>query len=554
MGSIQTNTTIPTRTTAAPGSKSVGTDWTHPAKTSLIKGKIKWRQVLLITAVAVLAYGAYWGYKSLLIPDPKANIQLYQIARRSFPIILQEKGDIQAANSIDIKCELEGRSTIISLVDEGKQVKKGDLLVELASDEIDEKLREAEIRVTTKKADYEAALKEHEILKDENASKIRKADLKLELAKLAIEKYQEGEAKELRQNADLDLKKAKYVLSRAEEELTSSAKLYEKEYISRMELEDDKFAKYKAEQDLTKAELAQTVLETYTITMATAEKKSDVVEAQKELERTKNESLASEAKSQAKVNAAKSELDLVQEKLAKLQDQKKKAKIYAPADGMVVYTSSGYGHGYREDKQIEAGTQVYERQSLISLPDTSTMKVVLRVHEAKIESLKLGLPAIVEIEAHSGRQFTGKVSKIGVLADSQNRWMNPNLKEYQTEIQLDGEYTELKPGITALVEIQITELINVLSVPVQSIFSKEGKYYVFVDDHGKANPTEIQVGLSSNEYVEVKQGLKEGQKIYLAINDEMKLKIPDTKEKSKAKPQSRAKKKNPVRQQTKPAT
>ncbi|MHC4795524.1 MAG: efflux RND transporter periplasmic adaptor subunit [Planctomycetota bacterium] len=528
---MQTDTGIPVQTDNAADAQPTGSGWS-PAGASSSLGKLNKRLAVIIIAALILFPAAYFGLQGMFSPKNSENIQLYKIVRRSFPIILQEKGELEAFKSIDIKCELEGRSTIIELVDEGKHVKKGDLLVKLASDEIDEDIKEAEIRVATKEANYEAAVKEHEILKDENASNIRKAKLKLRLAQLALKKYQEGEGVELRQNAKLDLEKAKYVLKRADEQLTSSEKLLKKEYISRMELEDDKFSKYEAEQDLKKAELAQTVLEKYTITMAMEEKESDVVEAEKELKRTENESKASEAKFEALVKAARSELDLVKQKLAKYQDQKKKATTTAPADGMVVYSRSAW---YRDDKRIETGAQVYERQSIIELPDTSKMKVAIKVHEAKTELLKVGLPATVEIEAHTGKQFTGKVSKIGVLAASEHRWMNPNLKQYETEILLDGQYTDLKPGITAHAEIQVTELKNVLAVPVQSVFGKEGKYYVFVDKRGKFEPAEIGVGLASNEYVEVTKGLKEGQMVGLAITDEMKLKIPDSKEKPKAK-------------------
>ena len=61
------------------------------------------------------------------------------------------------------------------------------------------------------------------------------------------------------------------------------------------------------------------------------------------------------------------------------------------------------------------------------------------------------------------------VQKIAVLADSQNRWLNPNLKEYETEVLLAGSFQELKPGATARVEIQLAELNDVLAVPVQAV-------------------------------------------------------------------------------------
>ena len=447
--------------------------WASVSASSRPATKPKWRVIFFLALVVAVGLGVYFGAGGLFSQQPDVNIQLYRVTRKSFPVLLKEKGELEAANSIDIRCELEGRSTIIYLIDEGAHVKKGDLLVELASDEIDEEIRETEIKEATARAAYEAAEKELEILQDENASEIRKASLNLTLAQLALEKYKEGEAADLQQDADLDVAKAKYVLQRAEADYKDSQELFKKNYVTRIELENDEFDVYTGNQELTKAELKKTVLEKYTIPMAMKEKGSDVEEAMKELARTKKSAQASEAKAKADLDSKKSEFGIVTDKLAKYRDQKKKAKITASAEGLVVYARTGSWH--REDTRIESGVQVYERQSMIELPDTSSMKVVIRVHEAQTERLKLGLPATVEIEGFSGRQFTGKVSKIAVLADSTNRWLNPNLKQYETEILLDGKRADLKPGVTAHVEVLVAELKDVLAVPVQSVFGKAGK-------------------------------------------------------------------------------
>ena len=133
------------------------------------------------------------------------------------------------------------------------------------------------------------------------------------------------------------------------------------------------------------------------------------------------------------------------DKLTKLRDQKVKSRITAPSDGLVVYCREDWD----EEPKIKVGAQVVERQRMIELPDTSSMKASIRVPEAKIERLKLGLTATVQIEGFTGRRFTGKVSRIAVLADSRN-WFNRNLKEYETEILLDGRFTDLKPGTYTL--------------------------------------------------------------------------------------------------------
>lgn len=490
---------------------------------------LRWPLILLLVVLAGLSIGGYTVVRGWMQPAEARDIQLFTVTPRSFPVILEEKGELKAANSIEIRSEVEGKATIISIIDEGKYVKKGDLLVEMASDTIDTNIRDTEIKEANALAAYEAARKEYEILQDENASKIRKAELALQLAQLGYDKYKSGESMELRQTAELALAKARSVLERAQSDLKDSEDLFKQGFITRIELENDKFEAYEAELELQKAQTALEVLEKYTIPMALREKSSDVTEAEKELDRTRKAAAASEAKAQADVAGKKSELDLVREKLAKYRDQKAKARIVAPADGLVVYARPD--RWWRDDNQIQKGTQVFERQSLIELPDTSSMKVVIRVHEAQTEHLKLGLPATVQIEGFSGRTFSGSISKIAVLADSQNRWLNPNLKEYETEILLDGNFKDLKPGITARAQVQIAQLSRVLAVPLQAVFGKGSRYFVFVDNNGTVEAREVRVGMSSSEYVEIKKGLSEGENVRLAVTEQMKLLLPsDDKE------------------------
>lgn len=515
--------TVKAKPEPAPAGMPEQKDWpasSAPARAS----KLPWKKVLIIALVAVLLAGCYALYALVLQPAPARNIQLFTISRRSFPVLLKERGELKAHNSIDIRSQLEGRSTIIYLIPEGTHVAEGDLLVELASDEIDNNIRDTESKEASALSTYEAAVKTREIQRDENESKVRKAALQLRLAQMAYEKYTEGEQKELEQDARLAVEKAEVVLDRRREDYKDAQDLFAENFITRIELKDAEFNEYAARLDLEKAKLNLEVLKKYTIPMDLEEKKSDIHEAEKELDRERKAAEAAEAKATAEVDAKKRELDIVRDKLEQLRDQKAKSRITAPAAGLVVYARES---SRRSETVIETGTQVFERQLLLQLPDTSQMKVEVRIHEAQIKRLSLDMPATVQIEGFPGRTFTGKVSQIAVVADSQNYWLNPDLREYKTDILLDGTYTELKPNTTTRVEIRLAELHNVLAVPVQTVFAKGGRFYVFVDEGGQVRPVQVEPGMSSTDFVEIKSGLAEGQNIRLAITDELKLLLPD---------------------------
>lgn len=487
---------------------------------------------LFVTCVAV-ALIAVSGYFLMRSSGGAAAAHLgastYPVSKRTFNVTLNEKGELEATRSVDVKCEVEGRSTIIWLIDEGTEVKKGDLLVKIASNEIDDKIRAEQITVQNAQAAAEAAQKELEIGLDQNASDIRKAQLALDNAVIEQNKYLEGDYQLQLLQKQLALETAKRTHEQAKSILVDSRKLAEKKYITPRDLEERELAEYKAGVEVETALKALEVFENYDHKQNLQTKASDVEEARKELERTRKKAEAEESKLRANAAAKQAEYELTAERLKKFTDQREKTEIKAPADGLVVYFAEQFWRG--SSSQIAEGAEVYERQTLVQLPDTSAMKVKVRIHEAKTSKIAIGQRARIEVEGIPGVQFTGRVTKIAPLADSQNRWLNPNLKEYDTEITLDPNSHQLKPGVTARVEILVREVNNVLAVPVQGIYSRNGKSYAFVGRNlERAAPVEIETGFSSDEFVEIRSGLKEGDYVILAQDDTLLAKLPEQTE------------------------
>ncbi|MCH7595050.1 MAG: arginine N-succinyltransferase, partial [Planctomycetes bacterium] len=490
-------------------------------------GSVRERRQLVLPALAdervqsedsplvLLSAEARLGFRATVVP-------------RSFTVSLKEKGELKAAKSADVKCEVEGRSTIISLVAEGTSVNKGDLLVELASDAIENRIREAELKETNSITAYESAKTELDIQRDKNSSDIRKAGLAIELRKLAFDKYQKGEWVQASKDAQIAIEQAEMSLERREQDFIGAEKLFEKNFTTRTEFEEMKFNFQKAKWNLQKAELAQDVLERYTHVADLKQRQSDVEEAIKEAERVKKTADGEELRKARNLVGRTKELELIQDQLAKLRQQRTKCRIYAPTQGFVVYYSGGGRRFFMSsDQQIKVGAQVIERQVLIELPDTSVMLAVVRVHETKTDRLRLGQKTVLTVEGFPGRRFTGTVTKIAVLADSQSSWLNPDLKEYETEITLDPTDAKLKPGVTAHAEILVDTIDDKLAVPVQAVYSKGGRRYVFRDKGNTIEHVPVELGGIGLEWVEIVDGLADGDRVLLAFSDEMKRSIPD---------------------------
>ncbi|MFH0980346.1 MAG: efflux RND transporter periplasmic adaptor subunit [Planctomycetota bacterium] len=552
-----------------------------------------WIGLVLIGALA----GGSAGFYYLRPRVGKLEADLFTVTRRDFTVALHEKGELKAAKSIDIKCEVEGRSTIIWLVPEGTEAAEGDLLVKLASEEIDDRVRSEEIKEANAKAAAESAAKEYEITLDEQASQIRKAELTLQNAEIELKKYVEGDWVQQKTDADLAVKRAaedyrqkaaklqdskdlyeQYLFSLApgrggelaEGSLAPALKqafadhglvlspevtaapdenqadkwlildtdrrynarvengelrvYYERNFITKLDLERDEFALLEAEMELEKVKLRKEILYKYSNPKDLQQKTSDMEEAQKQLERTRKSAEAKIAQALATRDARAAEYAFTQQQLEKFRRQQAKTEIRAPAAGLVVYDT---GEGRWNRREISEGAEVYERQTIAKLPDTAVMQAIVRVHEGRANKVQMGQKVRVEVEGLPGVILEGKVTKIAPLADSENTWLNPELKEYVTEITLTSNGYTLKPGATARVEILVDEVHNAPAVPVQTVVTKQGRRYVFRGRGDTPEPVQVELGRSNEEFVEVLNGLAEGDVVRLSISEESMQRIPE---------------------------
>jgi HlyD family secretion protein len=181
---------------------------------------------------------------------------------------------------------------------------------------------------------------------------------------------------------------------------------------------------------------------------------------------------------------------------------------------MVVYAKSR--SRFSSESMIEEGAQVRKRQELITLPDTSQMKVDIKIHESQISKVKKGQTTFIVLDQQPDQRYKGIVSKVAPLPDSASFFSDPNLKEYATEILVTDTLPDLKPGVSARAEIVITNIPNTLKVPIQSVTTVDGKQVVFKQMMSGAEPKPVEVGLFNTKFIEILDGVDAGDAILLA--------------------------------------
>jgi HlyD family secretion protein len=445
---------------------------------------------------------------------PPQTLSFYEAKTGDFLVSVVEGGTLEAVNEISIRSEVEGTARIIFIVPEGSYVKKDALLVELDSSSSEDAVNLQQINV--EKAQFALVQSEQqlEIQKSVVESEIAAATLRVEFAASDLEKFNKGEAWQTQRNAQIDITNVLENLEIAQERLDWSEKLYKEGFETKGNLDKDRLTVSESKLKLEQTEKALWMVETFDNPKRKRALESALSEAKENLERVKLQDDRKLAQYTADLESQKKTLELQQDKLDRDKKQLLATKMYAPAEGLVVYGSAGGGH-FSSESLIEEGAVVRNRQEIIRLPDISEMKLQVKIHESHINQIRLGQPAFIVLDSMPDQRFQGKVNRVAPLPDSQSRWGNPDLKVYATEIVITDKLPDIKPGVSARAEVIITNLTDALSVPIQAITTRKGKQVVFLAG-APDEPVPVTVGLYNTKFIEVTSGLKSGDQVLLA--------------------------------------
>jgi HlyD family secretion protein len=481
------------------------------------RSKLKSPKVIgAIVAVVLICVIVVWLKVVRGGESPTSGLATFVAKRGPLTISVLEAGTIQPREQITLRNEVEGRTSIVSLVPDGTMVKAGDLLVELDASTLKDAMIDQDIQAQRAEAAHINAQETLAVVKNQAQSDVDIAKLTLEFAQQDLQQYKEGQYPNEKTAAENEITLKQEELTRAEETLAWSQKLYEEKYISQTEWQADKLAVTRSNNNLVLAENSKKLLENYTYHRNIAQFESDVHQAKMALERTERKAKADVVQAEADLKAKELEYRRQAEKLTKIVDQLEKTKIYAPQDGMVVYatTSGGRGHFDRREP-MDIGVEVTERQDLINLPTAASMKAQVDIHETSLEKVRVGFPAVITVDALPGKKFLGRVSSIAPLPDAQSMWMNPDLKVYLTDIYLEDNDSALRTGMSCKAEIIVAQYENAVYIPVPAVIRVAGRHTVFVVKDGLLEERKVEIGLDDNKMVRIISGLEEGEVVLM---------------------------------------
>ncbi len=196
------------------------------------------------------------------------------------------------------------------------------------------------------------------------------------------------------------------------------------------------------------------------------------------------------------------------------KEKLKKTLITSPVDGVVTSLN------VEEGEVAIIGTMNNPGTILLTVADLSQMQAEVWVDETDVVKVKRGQKATVEVDAFPEEKFHGAVTEVGSSPQQETAALSSSqeqAKEYKVVIVLEGDVRKLKPGLTATAKIEVARANNVLAVPISSLVirkvkgkEKEG---VFVVEAGVARFRPVEKGIMGEMRVEIKKGLKEGDRV-----------------------------------------
>jgi HlyD family secretion protein len=456
----------------------------------------------IIVVVMVLAAAGLFLRSSSDASERSSQSDYFRVRKGGFDITLPVSGELAALKQIEIRNNLDSRAIITEIITEGTYVNAGDIVLRLNDDEVRNQLREAQDKVNVADSALIAAQAKLEI-------EVKARDLAVQLAELALKAWQEGEAKTKLEELQLAVQTTVKEHQRLFDRYEQSKELVKKEFISQDELRKDEIAMMQAEFDLAKAKNELMVYQEYQFYQDQAQKLSDLEQARIERE-------AEIRSARSDVDSKQFQLDSAREKLAELQQQLTYCTVIAPAPGLIVYHSSTQsGMGRNEGRPPMVGTEISRNEPVIIIPDTSKMVAAVKVSEALVGQIQIGQRASVSCDAMPDQSITGRVQSVGVLAES-GGWRDPNRRDYTVKILLNnGADLGLKPAMRCKANLSVGRVEDALHVPIQAVFRNGPLSYVYVPQGGGFAQKKVITGRSSELYIEITEGLEEGDTVLL---------------------------------------
>jgi HlyD family secretion protein len=183
--------------------------------------------------------------------------------------------------------------------------------------------------------------------------------------------------------------------------------------------------------------------------------------------------------------------------------------VVSPAKGVTIKEEN-----WTTGQKWTVGDQPYSGSNLIELPDLSEMRAEVKINEVDVSKVLPGQKVEIRPDAYSDSIYTGKVESVANLA--QNKDYKSKIKIFPVQIRISGKSKTLLPGLTVSCKIIVSEVPDVVYIPLESLFNEQGNNYVYLKSRSGFKRQNIKTGAVNTDFAIVTEGLNENDLIALS--------------------------------------
>jgi multidrug resistance efflux pump len=410
--------------------------------------------LLLLAGVGVVFLKP--AFAPVAVDDRQDNAELTDAQRKALQErirnTVRERGMLESADTLEIRCGLDHPSTIVFVVRDGATVTKGDVLLRLDDTKLNDELAIETINVARLTAAVDKAGQTLAGRKAERTATLSAGKLAVRAAELGKTGYlaTDGEYQ-------LQLNAADAAIGIAQKRVSTAMVVVKYLKANSRNLGDIA----KAETELLAAEHAlalekakKTLLTKHTLPRTTAEHEAAVAKGEAESLHTTMNATVALSQAEGELQTRKAELRIAQSKRERIDRQLKRCVIAAPRDGVVLHAVTRSRRV--ESTTIEPGTAVRPRQTLLQMPDVKRLQVRVKVHETNAHRVRPRQAVSLRFDAIPDTVFHGTVKSISSFPE-RGEWPNTDLMLYEVLVTIDKPSPVLKIGMSALAEIRVSQ-------------------------------------------------------------------------------------------------
>ncbi len=446
----------------------------------------------------------------------------HKLEKAPFKIETSLKGVFESPDMTEVAIRPEAWTSpvvVMKAVPHGTTVKKGDTLIEVDLEKIDQAIKDLEAdrriaEVTLKQTEEELPIIEKTTPMDlaaaERAKKLADEDLK---------KFVDTDRALQEKNANFMMTNSKHFVEYAEEELRQLEKMYRDKDIredteeiilkrQRRQVEMAKFSLMMSETRLN--DLIKITLPRQDQTMRDSATRTALA-----LEKAKTTLPLALSQKKLALEKAKYDSEKAVERLAKLKRDRNLLTVTAPSDGIVYYGKCFRGQWATSPQvatRLIRGGAIPPEEVILTIVNPTSLFVRASVDEKDLPHVRVGQKARISATAAPDSKSSGKVDQVTSVPISAG--------SFEAKVALDASSAAgVMPGMACTVKLVPYQKPDALAVPATAVFTEElddDKQYVYQPNKdGKPEKRSVTIGKTSGGKTEILAGLQEGDEILL---------------------------------------